>query len=142
MKLKKMHTTKKEKELQKQKAKVKNTFKNVLLVGLLFSMFFLICYRYTAINEAFSEVNTIKSDLKNKETINAQMESTIKQNTDLAYIENYAKYQLGMQKPKSSQIQKLTIEKEDKITTPIEIKEEKEETTFQKILNDVIKVLD
>ena len=144
LKLKKMEMAKKAKakKVQKQKAKVKETIIHVMLTGILFAMFFLICYRYTAINESFSELNAMKSSLKEKETINEQVESSIKQNTDLAYIENYAKYQLGMQKPKSSQIQKIAIDKKDKITTPIEIREETEKGLLEKLLDDFMKIID
>ena len=47
-----------------------------------------------------------------------------------------------MQKPKTAQIQKIVIEKEDKITTPIEIKEEVKETSFSKIVENLLKILD
>ncbi len=130
------------KSVAEQKAKVKATFKHLVVSVLLFGMFFLICYRYSYINEAFSDVGDVKADLKEKKTINAQLESNIQKNTDLAYIENYAKYQLGMQKPKDSQIQKITVKKYDKITTPIEIKEEEEESLFRTIINDIVKILD
>ncbi len=144
LKLKKMQVakTKKEMEIARQKAKAATTVKTVILCTMLFAMFFLICYRYTTINESFNDVNSIKASLKEKETINAQIESNIKQNTDLSYIENYAKYQLGMQKPKASQIQKIVIEKEDKITTPIEIKEEVRDDKVTTVFNQFLKVLD
>ena len=47
-----------------------------------------------------------------------------------------------MQKPKYSQIKKINVKKQDKITTPIEIKEEEEEGVFTKILNGLLKILD
>ena len=116
--------------------------KNTFVASIIFGMLFLVCYRYSCINEAFNEVNDLKDSLKKKQTVNAQIESNIQKETDLAYIENYAKYQLGMQKPKDSQIQKINVKKQDKITTPIEIKEEEEEGVFTKILNGLLKILD
>lgn len=142
MTLKRPKSNVKAKNIAKQKARVKEMFKNFIIALVLFGMFFLICYRYSSINEAFNEVNDIKSDLKKQQTINAQLESSIQKSTDLAYIENYAKYQLGMQKPKDSQIQKINVKKQDKITTPIEIKEEEEESKITIILNDLLKILD
>ena len=144
LKLKKMQVAKKKKaqEIARQKERALALIKNILLSAALFAMFFFICYRYTLINEAFNDVSGVKSQLKEKETINAQIESNIKQNTDLSYIENYAKYQLGMQKPKFSQIQKIVIEIEDKITTPIEIKEEVKEDKVSKVFQNLLKVLD
>ena len=90
------------------------------------------------INEAFNNLSDLKADVRNKQTINSQLESNIKQNTDLAYIENYAKYQLGMQKPKESQIQKVVVGKQDKILVPIEIKEEEEINVFDNFFNSII----
>ena len=142
MTLKKPKSNVKAKTIAKQKARVKEMFRNFTVASLVFGMFFLICYRYSSINEAFNEVNDMKSNLRKQQTINSQLESTIQANTDLAYIENYAKYQLGMQKPKDSQIQKINVTKKDKITTPIEIKEEKEVGMLETIFNDLLKVLD
>lgn len=142
MKLKKPKSNLKAREVAKQKAKVKEMLKNTFVASIIFGMLFLVCYRYSCINEAFNEVNDLKYSLKKKQTVNAQIESNIQKETDLAYIENYAKYQLGMQKPKDSQIQKINVKKQDKITTPIEIKEEEDEGVFTKILNGLLKILD
>ena len=46
-----------------------------------------------------------------------------------------------MQKPKDSQIQKVVIDKEDKIATPVVIEEE-EETFWKKLMNDIRNILD
>ena len=132
----------KSKSVAKQKARVKEMFRNVVVDSLVFGMMFLICYRYSSINEAFNELNDLKNELRNKQTINAQIESNIKQNTDLAYIENYAKYQLGMQKPKDSQIQKVSVQKQDKILLPIEIEEEEEKSIFNNLVDSVLSVLE
>jgi hypothetical protein len=60
----------------------------------------------------------------------------------LSYIENYAKYQLGMQKPSNGQIKQITLEKEDKITTPVNIEEEKDDGVISYILKEIRKILD
>lgn len=142
MKLKKPKNVAKAHEIARQKAKVKEMFKNIFVISTIFGMLFLICYRYSCINEAFNEVNDIKEDLRKKQTINAQIESNIQKETDLAYIENYAKYQLGMQKPKDSQIKTINVKKQDKITTPIEIKEEVEESFFERLLDKFLNLFD
>ena len=73
---------------------------------------------------------------KDKEDMSASITNQI------SYIENYAKYQLGMQKPKESQVQKISIGKQDKIILPVEINEEEEKSLFENILQDVRKILD
>ncbi len=106
-----------------------------------FSMLFLICYRSSAINESFNALSGIKAELETANTVNAQLESEIETQTDLSNIETYAKYQLGMQKPKDSQIKRIVVTKEDKISTPVVI--ESEESSFLSDLwHDIVNILD
>lgn len=121
--------------------KNKSPLKDVAISFFAFSILFLICYRSSLINESFSKLNSMKSELDNIYTSNAQIESDIQTQTDLSNIESYAKYQLGMQKPKDSQIQKVVINKEDKIATPVVIEAE-EKTFFEKLINDIRNILD
>lgn len=132
----------------KQKAKVstntlkkENILKNTATFLCVFSVLFLICYRSSVINESFRDLNSIKAALANANTVNAQIESDIQTQTDISSIESYAKYQLGMQKPKDSQIQRVIVEKEDKISTPIVIEEE-EKSFWDNVVNDILNILD
>ena len=130
----------------KQKAnekvlKKENVVKNTAMFLCMFSVLLLICYRSSVINESFQALGNLKGNLEDVYVLNAQIESDIQTQTDLSNIETYAKYQLGMQKPKESQIQRIYVEKEDGITTPIIIEEEK--TTFlDKLINDVLNLID
>ncbi len=126
----------------KTKSNVGVTLKNVALVSVFFALFFMVCYRYSVINEEFSEINTLKSDLIKIQNANDQVQADIESKTDLTYVENYAKYQLGMQKPSSSQIQYVSVEKQDKITTPVTIAEESELNWFEKIVSELRKIID
>lgn len=106
-----------------------------------FSVLFLICYRSSAINESFNALSSIKAELETANTVNAQLESEIETQTDLSNIETYAKYQLGMQKPKDSQIKRIVVTKEDKISTPVVI--ESEESSFlSNLWHDIVNILD
>lgn len=130
----------------KQNAKVKtlkkeNILRNTATFLCVFSALFLVCYRSSVINESFRELKMIKTELATASTVNAQIESDIETQTDISSIESYAKYQLGMQKPKESQIQRIVVQKEDKISTPVVIEEEK--TSFwDNLVNDVLNILD
>ena len=126
----------------KTKSNVGVTLKNVALVSMFFALFFMVCYRYSVINEEFSEINTLKGDLIKIQNANDQVQADIESKTDLTYVENYAKYQLGMQKPSSSQIQYVSVEKQDKITTPVTIAEESELNWFEKIVSELRKIID
>ena len=119
----------------------KTPLRDIAVSFFAFSVLFLICYRSSLINESFSKVNSMKSQLENIKTKNAQIESDIQTQTDLSNIESYAKYQLGMQKPKDSQIQRIVIDKQDKISAPVVIEEE-EKSFLERLWNDVKNILD
>ena len=121
--------------------KKENVLKTLAFSMCAFSILFLICYRSSAINESFNALSTIKSELDTANTLNAQLESDIETQTDLSNIETYAKYQLGMQKPKDSQIKRIVVTKEDKISTPVVI--ESEESSFlSNLWHDIVNILD
>ena len=109
----------------------KNSQKNTAAFLCAFSVLLLICYRSSVINESFQALGGLKAELEDAHTLNAQIESDIQTQTDLSNIETYAKYQLGMQKPKESQIQRIYVEKEDRISTPIVIEEEEKSFLMQ-----------
>jgi len=94
----------------------------LFIVG--FAVAFFICYRYSIINEKFNLVEKSKKELLNVQTVNEQLQAEIESETDLSYIENYAKYQLGMQKPQNSQTIYINTEKQDKIFTPVKSDDE------------------
>ena len=130
----------------KQKANQKtlkkdNVVKNTAAFLCAFSVLLLICYRSSLINESFQALGTLKDELEDTYTLNAQIESDIQTQTDLSNIETYAKYQLGMQKPKESQIKKIVITKEDKISTPVVIEAE-EDSTLSRFWHDIRNILD
>lgn len=129
---------KKAKTVAKKKESV---LKTMALSMFAFSMLFLICYRSSAINESFNALGNIKSDLEDANTVNAQLASDIETQTDISAIETYAKYQLGMQKPKDSQIKKIVINKEDKISTPVVIEAESD-STLSRFWHDIRNILD
>lgn len=137
MKLKKPEPSANQKK--KAKAKVISRVKNVLYLGLGFSIAFLICYRYSLIDEKFNQLEKTKKELATAQTINEQIQADIDSQTDLSYIENYAKYQLGMQKPSNSQIVYVNVEKEDKILTPVTIEEDSDETWLDQLYKEIVK---
>ena len=130
----------------KQKASQKtlkkdNVLKNTAAFLCAFSVLLLICYRSSVINESFQSLAAIKDELEDTYVLNAQIESDIQTQTDLSKIETYAKYQLGMQKPKESQIQRIYVKKEDKISTPVVIEEE-ENSFWDNLIDDLLNLID
>lgn len=129
---------------QKKKAmeKAVSRVKSVLYLACGFAIAFLVCYRYSLINERFNQLEKIKKELITAQTVNEQIQAEIDSQTDLSYIENYAKYQLGMQKPSNSQIVYVNVEKQDRIITPVSIEEVKEKTWFDNLYEKVIKLFE
>ena len=127
-----------EKTVQKtQKAK-----KSIIATFLAFGMLFLICMRYAQINELTHRINSLEKELSSAESLNQQLSAEVDSKTDLAYIEKYAKYQLGMQKPDEKQIVRIAYDKQDKISTPIIIEEENESSFWTKLFNDLRSIID
>ncbi len=142
MSLKKAELMNSPRQKANQKALKKDSIvRNTAAFLCAFSVLLLICYRSSVINESFQALGALKAELEDTYTLNAQIESDIQTQTDLSNIETYAKYQLGMQKPKESQIQRIYVEKEDRISTPIVIEEE-EESFFENLMDDLLKLID
>ena len=140
MKLKKPEVAKKQNKNEKIKAV--SRVENIVYLLFGFGIAFLICYRYSLINEKFNELESTKKELLTMQTVNEQIQADIDSQTDLSYIENYAKYQLGMQKPSNSQIVYVNVEKEDKILTPITIEEESNKTWLDQLYDEILKLLE
>lgn len=142
----KMKTKPEEMTLKKPKAKQKtnsiSAMKTVAFISVFFALFFFVCYRYSLLNEEFSDIKKLQSELAEVQAVNDQLQADIESKTDLTYVENYAKYQLGMQKPSSSQLQYVSVEKEDKITRPVTIDDEEELSWFEMMLKEIRKILD
>ena len=116
--------------------KVARYISNALIFVMVAVVSLFICYRYSIINEKFNKVSEAKKELLNAQTVNEQLQAEIDSETDISYIENYAKYQLGMQKPQDSQIMYITVDKQDKIFTPIETEEE-ETSWFDSLMEKI-----
>lgn len=94
----------------KTKTKVNNktskkTNKALVVVSLAFafSMIMTITYRYNIISEKNLETQKLKSQLETTESTLLTSKIAVEQNTNLDYVEAYAKQKLGMQKPTSTQ---------------------------------------
>lgn len=133
MKLKKPEASSKQKKQAMEKAM--NRVKNVcyLLIG--FGIAFLICYRYSFINEFFNENAKIEKEVIALKTVHEQKvaERDAKQDTD--YLENRAIYQEAMRKPTESDVIFVTFEKQDKIVQPAAIEEDVNKPWFEQLYN-------
>lgn len=140
MKLKKPELSKAQKK--KAREKILNRIKNGLYLTCGFAIAFFICYRYSLMNEKFNELEKTKEKLATAQTVNEQIQADIDSQTDLSYIENYAKYQLGMQKPSNSQIVYVNVEKEDRILTPVTIEEDSSKTWLEQLYEEIAKLFE
>ena len=75
----------------------------VISIVFAFSMIMAITYRYNIISEKNLLAQKLKGDLEAAEATLLTSKIAVEQNTNIDYIEAYAKQKLGMQKPTSSQ---------------------------------------
>lgn len=136
MKLKKPEASSKQKKQAMEKAM--NRVKNVcyLLIG--FGIAFLICYRYSYINEKFNVVEKTENKLETVQTIYEQKKAALESKKDLTFLENSAKYQKGMKKPTPSDTIYIEIEKQDKIVKAPTIEEETNKTVIEQICDSFV----
>lgn len=118
------------------KRKLKNKVKSILYVVIGFVILFAISYRNSVINEKFSEIKTLKSNLALLEKQNEQLEVNIENNLNLKTVEQSAKELLGMQKIENSQKVYISLPKQDYIEPASEeIKKEDNSNWIEKIIN-------
>lgn len=111
----KKKTVKKAVNMQKVRSKT------VLVISCLFVMLMIITYRFNIISESNLTLQTLRNELERVQSNLAATEMDVKQSTDLAVIEAYAKQKLGMQKPDKNQVVYIDTSKETSVikeTTP------------------------
>lgn len=112
------------KKVQPKKSKRAET---VILVAVGFMILLAISYRNTLINEKFSEIKSLKTDLAEITKENEQLEVNIENSLNLNNLEKEAKERLGMQKLTNKQTLYISLPKKDYVepaTEEIIIKEE------------------
>ena len=120
--------TKKNKNTKTQKKEKRKRVKQTLTVFALFVVLVAISYRNSAINESFSKVQSLKSDLSEIQKENEQIEVSIENSLNLNNIEQIAKEKLGMQKLTNRQTVYVELPKKDYVQSANEeviVKEEK-----------------
>lgn len=120
---------KNQEELKKQK---KLASKTKLLVFikcfLLFGILFFMLLRNSELNEAFSKIQNLKTEMSVIEKENDQLEINIQNNSNINNIEQKARELLGMQKISPKQIVYINLPKKDYVepkTEEVIIEEEK-----------------
>ena len=132
------------KDLPKQDIKLskeqkKKHRKATLLVMVIFAVLFTISYRNTQINEKFSEIQSLRTELSSLQKENEQLQVTIENSLNLSNIEKQAKEKLGMQKLTNKQTVYVSLPKKDYIesaTEKVEISDTNE-NWFQKLVDKI-----
>lgn len=102
--LEKPKTKGKIKQISKKEVKTKSKASIIFAIACVFGMTILLTYRYNVISEKNLKVQQLKEDLTDVESLLMTTKIEVESNTDYVQIENYAKQQLGMQKPSVNQI--------------------------------------
>lgn len=131
---KKVETKKTAKKQVKKQAN--SQIKVMAYVAIGFSILFAISYRNSVINEKFSEIKTLKSNLAAIQKENEQLEVNIENNLNLQTVEQSAKEMLGMQKLDKSQTVYINLPKQDYVEPATEeIIKEDNTSLWEKIVN-------
>lgn len=105
-------------------------------VAIGFMILFAISYRNSVINEKFSEIKTLKSNLSAIQKENEQLEVNIENGLNLQTVEQSAKEMLGMQKLDKSQTVYINLPKQDYVEPATEeIIREDNLSLWNKIIN-------
>lgn len=130
-------TVETKKTAKKQVKKQANSqIKVMAYVAIGFSILFAISYRNSVINEKFSEIKTLKSNLSAIQKENEQLEVNIENGLNLQTVEQSAKEMLGMQKLDKSQTVYINLPKQDYVEPATEeIIKEDNSSLWEKIIN-------
>lgn len=116
----------------------KNKIKVFGYVVLLFIVLFTISYRNSLIDESFSQIKGLKSEISEIEKENEQLKVNIESKLNLNNLEKSARELLGMQKLNSDQVIYVNIKKQDYIEPATEkIQYEEEKNWFEKLLEKI-----
>ena len=102
-----------------KKAKAKKTKTNVFLGVSAFAVALTIVCRYAMINNMNMENIRLKKELDDINNTNAQLKLAAERKVNLSEIEEYAKNNLGFQKPQNYQIEYINVDKQDLIDNKV-----------------------
>jgi len=127
-------TKKKVNKVKKVEIKEQKKVVPILKVLGIFVILLTISYRNSLINEKFTDIKEMKSELALIEKENEQLEVNIESQMNLTNIEQKAKDELGMHKQTKDQTRYVNIEKTDFIESASEeVAIEKSESFFGKM---------
>ena len=108
------------------------------LVAGIFMLLLTISYRTSQINEKFSQIQTLKTELASLQKENEQLEVSIENGLNLNNIEKEAKEKLGMQKLTNKQTVYVQLPKKDYVEPASEeVVIEKEKNWFEQLVDKI-----
>lgn len=124
-------------KVTKKESQAKKT-ETIILVAIGFIILLVISYRNTLINEKFSEIKELKTNLAAITKENEQLEVNIENSLNLSNIEKEAKERLGMQKLTNKQTVYISLPKKDYVESATEeVIIEEEKSWFENIVNKI-----
>lgn len=109
----KVNSEKKVDSKKQLKLEAASKVKLFLKVFLMLAILFLIIFRNSQINEAFSNIQGLKADMTKIQKENDQLEVSIQNSININNIEQAAKEKLGMQKRTNKQTVYINLSKKD-----------------------------
>ena len=128
-------TKKKINKVKRVEIKQQKKVMPILKVLAIFIILLTISYRNSLINERFTDIKKLKSELALIEKENEQLKVNIESQMNLTNIEQKAKDELGMKKQTKEQTKYINIEKQDFVESASEeIVIEESKSFFYKII--------
>ena len=133
--------TTKTKTKTKTKAKVKevNKISIIAYIAVIFTLFAVISFRNSIINETYNQKEALKKQVSITEKENEQLKISIENSLNLENIQKRATEELGMQKSSNSQKVYINLDKQDYIeTTRDMVKIEDNRPWIVQVINNLI----
>jgi len=118
-----------------KKVNVKKAKGNVFLGVTAFMFALTIVCRYAMINNMNMENIRLKKELESINNTNAQLKLAAERQINLSEIEEYAKNNLGLQKPQNYQIEYINVDKKDLIDNKVVVENK---TGIKEILLNIV----
>ena len=128
------------KQVAKLSKEQKRRHRRVTLIVLgIFALLLTISYRNTQINEKFTKMQGLKTELASLQKENEQLEVTIQNSLNLNNIEKLAKEKLGMQKLTNKQTVYVSLPKKDYTVSATEkiIETDENKNWFEKFVDKI-----
>lgn len=131
--------TQKKVQHNKKSEPSRKTAKYIIEIAFAFAILLAISYRYSLINDVFTQKEKLKSELSEIQKQNAQLQLNIEKGTNINNVEQQAKEKLGMKKLDNNQKIYVSLPKEDYVESSTQqVQTGTESSWWEELINDLL----